>query len=104
MPAALFGILLSALQSVLGFVLRSATIKFVLFWIIWIVVREIVPLMTQYGLLPGATKAAALNTSLLGIPSSVWYFLDLMNFSTGIGVILSAYVARFIVRRIPFLG
>ncbi len=104
MPAALFGILLSALQSVLGFVLRSVTIKFVLFWIIWIVVREILPLMTQYGLLPGATKASALNTSLLGIPSSVWYFLDLMSFSTGISIVLSAYVTRFIIRRIPFIG
>jgi hypothetical protein len=32
MPAALFGILLSALQSVLGFVLRSVIVKFVIFY------------------------------------------------------------------------
>jgi hypothetical protein len=104
MPAALFGILLSALQSILGFVLRSVTIKFVLFWFLYLVVREIVPILTSYGFFPGAAKAAALNSSLLGIPSGVWYFLDLMNFSMGVSAVLSAYVTRFIIRRIPFIG
>lgn len=104
MPAALFGILLSALQSVLGFVLRSVTIKFVFFWILWLAVREIVPVLTSYGFFPGASKASALTNSLLNIPSGVWYFLDLMNFSTGVTAILSAYVTRFIIRRIPVIG
>lgn len=104
MPAALFGILFSALQSVLGFLLRSVVVKFVLFYALYFVVREFIPVLTSYGLLPGAGKAASLSNSLLTIPSSVWYFLDLMSFSSGVSAVLSAYVTRFIIRRIPLIG
>jgi hypothetical protein len=104
MPAALFGIFLSALQSVLGFVLRSVVVKFVLFYALYFVVKEFIPVLTSYGLLPSASKASSLSSSLMSIPSSVWYFLDLMSFSTGVSAVLSAYVTRFIIRRIPLIG
>jgi len=104
MPAALFGILLSALQSVLGFVLRSVIVKFVIFYAIYFVVREFVPVLTSYGFFSGGSKASALSSALSIIPSSVWYFLDLMNFSMGVSMVLSAYVTRFIIRRIPVIG
>lgn len=104
MPAALFGILLSAFNSIIGLILRAATIKFVLFTVLYIAIREIVPLLQSSGILPGAEQANSLNTALLGIPSGVWYFLDLMNFPTGLRLVISAYVARFIVRRIPLIG
>lgn len=104
MPAALFGILLSALQSVLGFVLRSVIVKFVLFYGIYFVVREFVPALTSYGFFSGSGKASALSSALNSVPSSVWYFLDLSNFSMGVSMVLSAYVTRFIIRRIPLIG
>jgi hypothetical protein len=52
----------------------------------------------------GSSKASALTSALTSIPSSVWYFLDLMNFSMGVSMVLSAYVTRFIIRRIPVIG
>ena len=104
MPAALFGILLSALQSVLGFVLRSVIIKFVLFYALYFVVREFVPVLINYGLFSVTGKATALTSALTSIPASVWYFLDLMNFSMGVSTVLAAYVTRFIIRRIPLIG
>jgi len=45
-----------------------------------------------------------LNFTLGGIPSAVWYFLDLFNASAGISVLLTSYVTRFIIRRLPIIG
>jgi hypothetical protein len=104
MPAALFGILVSAFNSIFGFVLRAATIKFILFTVLYLAIREIIPILQNAGMLPGAEQAGSLNNALLGIPSGVWYFLDLMNFPTGLRLVVSAYVTRFIIRRIPLIG
>ena len=104
MPAALFGILLSAFQSIVGFLLRSVVIKFVMFFAIYFVVKEFVPILTNWGLFSSSGKSTALSNALVSIPSSVWYFLDLMSFSSGISAVLSAYVTRFIIRRIPLIG
>jgi hypothetical protein len=34
----------------------------------------------------------------------VWYFLDLFNVTAGIPLLLSAWVTRFIIRRMPVIG
>lgn len=38
------------------------------------------------------------------IGAYVWYFLDPFQIGTGLSIILSAYVLRFLIRRIPFIG
>ena len=38
------------------------------------------------------------------LPAGLWYFLDIMQFPSGFSMILSAYLLRFMVRRVPFLG
>jgi hypothetical protein len=38
------------------------------------------------------------------IPSSVGFFLDPFELEYGIGIIVTAYIARFLVRRIPIIG
>jgi hypothetical protein len=95
----MFGIVLSALNVILGFVFRSIIVKFVLFFGLFFVTTEFVSVLS--GLLP---DSAALSGALGGIPSGVWYFLDLFNVSAGIPMLLSAWVTRFIIRRIPVIG
>lgn len=104
MPAALFGIMVSALRTVLAFVLRSAVVKFVTFFALFFVVKEFVNVLVSSQLYPGATQSSALSSSLSGIPPSVWYFLDLFSASAGITSVVSAYATRFIIRRIPVIG
>jgi len=104
MPAALFGILMSALRTMLGFVLRSAIVKFVTFFALFFVVKEFVAVLISSDLYPGATQASTLSSAFSGLPPSVWYFLDLFSISTGISTVLSAYATRFIIRRIPVIG
>lgn len=95
----MYAILLSAANALLGFVFRSVVVKFVLFFGLFFVTTEFISVLTP--LLPDGN---ALSGALGGIPSGVWYFLDLFNVSAGIPILLSAWVTRFIIRRIPLIG
>ncbi len=97
----MFGIVLSALNSVLGFVLRSVIVKFFVFFALFFITTEFVQVLGSSGLLP---NASSLNGVLNGIPSAVWYFLEVFNFSTGFSALVSAWATRFIIRRIPVIG
>lgn len=97
----MFGILVSAFNVVLGFVFRSIMVKFVIMFGLYFVVTGFVAVLTSSGLLP---SASSLSASLGGIPSTVWYFLDLFGLSYGLKVVVAAMAARFIIRRIPFIG
>ncbi|NHZ93948.1 DUF2523 domain-containing protein [Massilia sp. CCM 8733] len=92
-------LLLAAVNTVVGFVFRSVMVKFVVFFALFFIVTEFLSLLTP--LLP---DASGLSGSLGGIPSNVWYFLDLFNVTAGIPILLSAYVTRFVIRRIPVIG
>lgn len=95
----MFGILVSALNVILGFVLRSVIVKFVLYFGLFFITTEFVAILAP--MLPDGTS---LSNALGGIPAGVWYFLDLFNVSAGIPILLSAWVTRFIIRRIPVIG
>jgi hypothetical protein len=45
-----------------------------------------------------------LNLSPVNIPSGVMFFGDMFNIEYGITILITAYTARFIVRRIPVIG
>jgi len=95
----MFGIVLSALNTVLGFIFKSVIVKFVLFFGLFFVTTEFTSILST--LLP---SSASLSGALGGIPAGVWYFLDLFNVSLGIPILLSAWVTRFMIRRIPVIG
>jgi len=95
----MFGIVLSALNVILGFVLRSILIKFVLYFGLFFITTEFIQIITS--ILP---NGSSLTSALGGIPSAVWYFLDLFNVTVGVPILLSAWVTRFIIRRIPIIG
>ncbi len=95
----MFAILVSGFNVVLGFIFRSILIKFVVFFALFFIVTEFISVIG--GLLP---TGASLTGALGGIPAGVWYFLDLFNVSLGIPLLLSAWVTRFTIRRIPVIG
>lgn len=45
-----------------------------------------------------------MNLHTVNLPPGVSWFLAPLNLLTGIGIIVGAYIARFILRRIPFIG
>lgn len=95
----MYGILLSALNAVLAWLVRSVLVKFVVYFALYFVVTEFMSLIASW-----MPNGQALSSSLGGIPATVWYFLDLFNFSFGFPVVVSAFATRFIVRRIPVIG
>lgn len=65
---------------------------------LWQSLLELISSSFIMGLL---TSAGELFTN---ISPSVWYFMNLMQLPFGITVVSSAYLLRFLVRRIPFIG
>jgi hypothetical protein len=79
----------------------------------WVVIQlEIFGIWLWQTVLNGATSLFEmipipdflLNIQPVTIPSSVGFFLGPFAIEYGIGIIVSAYIARFLVRRIPVVG
>ncbi|MFJ9450276.1 DUF2523 family protein [Herbaspirillum sp. NPDC101397] len=97
----MFGILVSALMSMLGFLLRSVLVKFVTFFALWFVVTEFVTVLQGASVFPSANS---LNGAFIGLSPGIWFFMDLFAFPFGIPLVIAASVSRFIIRRIPLIG
>lgn len=95
----MFGILLSAGNALLGWLVRGVLVKFVVMVALYWVVAELVGVMASW--LP---TGAGLTSAFGGIGSATWYFLDLFAFSNGVPLLIAALVTRFLIRRIPVIG
>ncbi|MBN3731854.1 DUF2523 family protein [Burkholderia sp. Tr-20390] len=97
----MYAILMSAVWSAMTWLFRSVLVKFVFYFALYFFVTEAVTYLQGTGILP---SASSLSAALGGVGAGVWYFLDLCSFSYGAKLVVSAYAARFIVRRIPLIG
>lgn len=95
----MFGILLSAFNAALGFVFRSVIIKFAVFFGLYFVVSEFMPFLKD--MLGNYLFSTEVFNNL---PDTIVYYLNLMQFSHGVTICLSAYLTRFIIRRLPVIG
>jgi len=95
----MFGIVLSALNAALTFLVRSILVKFAVYFALFFITTEFIAVISD--MLPTGSD---LSTALGGVPADVWYFIDLFNVSAGIPLLLSAWVTRFVIRRIPVIG
>lgn len=95
----MFGILLSAFNSVLAWLVRSVLVKFAVFFALYFVTTEFVQVISS--MLP---TGSAVTGAMASLTSSTWYFLDVFMFQTGLSMVVSAYATRFIIRRIPVIG
>lgn len=95
----MFGILLSAFNTILGFVFRQVVVKFVVLFAIFFVIQAFVGVLASF--LP---NPADLSGALGSISSGMWWFMDLFAFSQGAAIVVTATVYRFLIRRIPLIG
>lgn len=89
------------LSTVVGWIFRTVLIKFVAFTALYVVVSSFVSYVV--GKLSGIGPSA-LNSALNAWTPAMWYFADLTLFSQGIPAIISAYILRFAIRRLPVIG
>nr|WP_240348866.1 DUF2523 family protein [Pectobacterium aquaticum] len=92
--------MLAALYTGLGFLLRSVVMKFTVMFGLFFVVQEFVPVLLSLINVSPLPLVDLFNQ----LPDSVWFFLNLFQVPTGISLMISAIVTRFIIRRIPIIG
>lgn len=95
----MFGILISAGNFILGFVLRGIVVKFIIAFLLYFGV-----LLMAEVLVPLLPQVSAVSGALAAIPPGVWWFLDVFGVAQGLPLVISAYLTRFVIRRIPLVG
>lgn len=95
----MFGILVSAFNVALGFLLRQVVVKFVVLFALYFVIQTFVSVLA--GFLP---NVSTLNGAFGGIAAGTWWFLDLFAFSQGLPMVITAFAYRFLIRRLPVIG
>lgn len=95
----MFGILVSAFNTVLAFVFRQVLVKFVVLFALYFIIQEFASALG--GFLP---DPSSLTGALGSLPADMWWFLDLFGFSQGAPLVVTAMVYRFLIRRIPLIG
>jgi len=82
--------------------LRTVVLQFVVMGVVLVIVSKLMPIALGY--VASFVSPGGLTAAFSGLPPSVWFFLDFFALDVGLPLILSAYVARFLIRRIPFIG
>ena len=86
-------------SAVAGWLVRTVLIKFVLFTVMYLVVTAVVGYLLSK--LPGPGD---LNAGLAAWTPGMWFFADLTLWTQFFPGLLSAYITRFAIRRIPLFG
>jgi hypothetical protein len=105
----MYGILLSAANTFLAFVFRQIVVKFLVLFAIYFVIAAFVNTLASY--VGGTSRCCAmsfdssgLTAALSHLPAGIWFLLDLVSFTQGACLVVTAMVYRFLIRRIPLIG
>ena len=90
------------LAPVISFLVREVIVKFVIFTAVFALVVVLVPKAVGY--LSPFISGGSLSSAFSGLPAGVWFFLDFFNLGFGLPLLISAFVARFLIRRLPLIG
>ena len=89
------------LWPLISWFVRGVVVKFIVLGALFFAIEAIMPrLLAQLAVWSPATISNAFTTLAPG----VWWFLDKFALDVGIPLVLSAYVTRFTIRRIPVIG
>lgn len=87
---------------VFRWLLDAAQIKFVSFTALFAIFNYLAVQIVEK--INSGISSNALTSAFTGLPSSVWYFINLFNLSYGVPIVIGAFVTRFLIRRIPIIG
>jgi hypothetical protein len=95
-------LLVPLIASAITWIFREIVVKFLVFTAAISLVVFLVPFVVSY--LGDFIKPAFLVSAFSQIPSEVWFFLDFFALDSGLPLVISAYVSRFLIRRMPVIG
>jgi Protein of unknown function (DUF2523) len=94
--------MLAIFAPMISWIFRGVVIKFLILTAVFAVLAIAIP--AAIALIVPHISTAGLSSAFSGIDSGVWWFLDFFALDYGIPLIISAYVARFLIRRLPLIG
>lgn len=90
------------LAPIFSFLLREIVVKFIVFTAVFGLVAILVPVAIGY--LGPYLSTGGLSSAFSGLSGGVWFFLDFFQLGFGVPLLISAWVTRFIIRRLPVIG
>lgn len=90
------------LWPIVSWIFREILIKFVLLTGMIFMIGMVVPMAVQY--LGAHIGTSGLTGAFSALPAGIWYFLDYFRVDMAVPLLISASVARFLIRRLPFIG
>lgn len=94
--------ILAIFAPLVSWIFRVAVIKFVVLSAVFAVLAVVVPM--ALALLAPYVGIGSLSAAFSAVSPGVWWFLDAFALDYGIPLMISAAVARFMIRRIPMIG
>jgi hypothetical protein len=83
-------------------IFREVVVKMVLFSVLFLLLQLLMPVVIS--LVSGLATKDTINGALANIPAGILYFAGLLRLDVGIPGVISAFVTRFFIRRLPFIG
>jgi len=90
------------LWPIISWIFRQIVIKFVVFGALFAVVALLVPIAVGY--LGSFISPTGLDGAFSALPPGIWWFLDIFRMDFGFPLVISAFVSRFLIRRLPVIG
>ena len=93
--------MIALFNSLIGWIFRLSTIKFVVFGALALLLA---PLMTLLMSLVNSSGLNGIPSLVSALPESIRYFIGVFRLDTGLPILVAAYLTRFFIRRLPVVG
>lgn len=90
------------LWSIVGWLVREVLIKFIALAVVFALITVFMPMVFKW--LAPFIKTSSLTAAWASVPAGVWWLLDAFKLDVGVPLLISAWVARFMIRRLPVVG
>ncbi len=92
----------AVLFAVLGWLLRQVVLKFIVIGMVYALLVIVVPMAVGY--VAPFIGVSSLNSLFAQVPDSVYFFFYFFRLDVGLPLIISAFIAGFLIRRLPLIG
>ena len=90
------------LWPIVSWIFREVVVKFLIFTALFAVLAFLIP--KAIAMVSPWIGTTGLSNAFGGLGPGVWFFLDFFQLGYGVPLVLSAFVTRFLIRRLPVIG